>query len=67
MILKNCVGHTKGMGSTKECPNLDGLQALPKDKGAQRHKSATQCEYYLNIPFDEDGGKEMRKWVEGWI
>jgi integrase len=34
---------------------------------SQGHTTTTQYEHYLNIPFDEDDRKEMRKWVEGWI
>lgn len=34
---------------------------------SQGHTTTTQYEQYLNIPFDEDDRKEMRKWVEGWI
>ena len=34
---------------------------------SQSHTTTTQYEHYLNIPFDDDDGKEMRKWVEGWV
>ena len=34
---------------------------------SQGHTTTTQYEHYLNIPFDDDDRKEMRKWVEGWI
>ena len=34
---------------------------------SQGHTTTTQYEHYLNIPFEEDDRKEMRKWVEGWI
>ena len=34
---------------------------------SQGHTTTTQYEHYLNIPFDEDDRREMRKWVEGWI
>ncbi len=34
---------------------------------SQGHTTTTQYEHYLNIPFDDDDGKEMRKWVEGWV
>jgi hypothetical protein len=33
----------------------------------QGHTATTQYEHYLNIPFDDDDRKEMRKWVEGWV
>ena len=33
---------------------------------SQGHTTTTQYEHYLNIPFEEDDRKEMRKWVEGW-
>ncbi len=29
--------------------------------------TTTQYKHYLNIPFEEDDRKEMRKWVEGWM
>ncbi len=34
---------------------------------SQGHTTTTQYEHYLNIPFEDDDRKEMRKWVEGWI
>ena len=34
---------------------------------SQGHTTTTQYEHYLNIPFEEDDRKEMRKWVEGWV
>ena len=34
---------------------------------SQGHTTVTQYEHYLNMPFDEEDRKEMRKWVEGWI
>ena len=34
---------------------------------SQGHTTTTQYEHYLNIPFDDDDKKEMRKWVEGWV
>ena len=34
---------------------------------SQGHTTTTQYEHYLNIPFDDEDRKEMRKWVEGWI
>ena len=32
---------------------------------SQGHTTTTQYEHYLNIPFDDEDRKEMRKWVEG--
>ena len=34
---------------------------------SQGHTTTTQYEHYLNIPFDDEDRREMRKWVEGWI
>ena len=34
---------------------------------SQGHTTTTQYEHYLNIPFEDNDRKEMRKWVEGWI
>jgi integrase len=34
---------------------------------SQGHTTTTQYEHYLNIPFEGDDRKEMRKWVERWI
>ena len=34
---------------------------------SQGHTTTTQYEHYLNIPFEVEDKKEMRKWVEGWI
>ena len=33
---------------------------------SQGHTTTTQYEHYLNIPFEDDDRREMRKWVEGW-
>ena len=33
----------------------------------QGRTTTTQYEHYLNIPFEDEDRKEMRKWVEGWI
>ncbi len=33
---------------------------------SQGHTTVTQYEHYVNIPFEEEDRKEMRKWVEGW-
>ena len=32
---------------------------------SQGHTTTTQYEHYLNIPFEDEDKKEMRKWVEG--
>ena len=32
---------------------------------SQGHTTTTQYEHYLNIPFEDDDRKEMRKWVGG--
>ncbi len=34
---------------------------------SQGHTTTTQYEHYLNIPFEGNDRREMRKWVEGWI
>ena len=31
------------------------------------HATTTQYEHYLNIPFEEEDRKELRKWVEGLV
>jgi integrase len=33
----------------------------------QGHTTTTQYGHCLNIPFEEEDRKEMRKWMEGWI
>ncbi len=33
---------------------------------SQGHTSVTQYEHYLNLPFEEEDKKVMRKWVEEW-
>ena len=32
---------------------------------SQGHTTTTQYEHYLNMPFEEEDRKEIRKWVEG--
>ena len=34
---------------------------------SQGHSTATQYQHYVNIPFEEYDGKEMRKWVGGGV
>ena len=34
---------------------------------SQGHTTTTQYEHYLNIQFDDEDRREMRKWVEGWV